>query len=74
MQECESLCASIRKISQKFSTHNYGSKLRVQVICASSVELGGEAAFDKETSFFVEKLEEELGTHITLELDLLPLC
>ena len=59
--EYEWLGLSIRKLAQRFSDHHHGLKTRVQIIPTKE-----EA---QETfPFFMTKLEEELGTHVTLEL------
>jgi len=67
--EYEALGVSIRQ----FSEHNCGSKTRVQVVYEPSEE-ESQAIGDGEIPFFMTKLEEELGTHVILELDLLPVA
>ena len=60
------LGASIREVARRFSNHHRGLKTRVQVI--SSRE-NAQAVGNKETSPPVmAEFEEELGTHVTLEL------
>jgi len=70
--EYERLGVSIRKIAQRFSEHHCGLKTRVQVVY-QPMEMEAQAIDNGEIPFFISKLEEELGTHVTLELDLLPL-
>jgi len=69
--EYEMLGVSIRKIAQRFSEHHCGLKTRVQVVYQPR-ETEAQAIDNGEIPFFMMKLEEELGTHVTLELDLLP--
>ena len=69
--EYERLGVSIREIAQRFSEHHRGSKTRVQVIYQPT-EIEAQAIDDGETPFFMTKLEEELGTSVVLELNLLP--
>ena len=72
MQEYATLGGSIRKIAQRFSNHHRGLKTRVQVIYYPT-EQEAQAIDDGEIPFFMTKLEEELGAHLTLELKLLSL-
>jgi len=65
------LGASIREIAQRFSERHCGLKTRVQVIYPPSRE-EAQAIANGEVPFFMMKLEEELGTHVALELDLPP--
>jgi hypothetical protein len=65
------LGVSIQKIAQRFSNHHRGSETRVQVnYCPRKRE--AKAIDGGEIPFFMTKLEEELGTHLALELKLLP--
>lgn len=69
--EYEKLGVSIRKIAQRFSERHCGLKTRVQVIHRPALE-ETQAFKDGEIPFFMTKLEEELGTHVTLGLNLHP--
>ena len=69
--EYERLGFSIRKIAQRCFGHYGGLKTRVQVVYEPP-EKEVQAFYNGEISFFVTKLEEELGTRVNLELDLLP--
>ena len=71
MLEYTTLGVSIRKIAQRFSNHHRGSKTRVQVNYYPS-EQEAQAIDDGEIPFSMAKLEEELGTHVILEMKLLP--
>jgi hypothetical protein len=61
------LGVSIRKIAQRFSDHHRGLKTRVQVLYQP---MGKEAqGIDNgEIPYFMTRLEEGLGAHVTLEL------
>jgi len=69
LPEYEKLGVSIRKVAQRFSERHCGLKTRVQVIYRSARE-ETQAFKDGEIPFFMTKLEEELGTHVTLGLNL----
>ena len=68
--EYERLGVSIRKIARRFSECHRGLKTRVQVIYPPSKK-EAQAIANGEIPFFMAKLEQELGTLVTLELDLL---
>ena len=69
--EYERLGVSIREIAQKFSKRNCGLKTRVEVVYQPSGK-DVQAIDNGKIPFFMTKLEEDLGTHVILELDLLP--
>lgn len=69
--EYERLGVSIQEVAQRFSKHNHGLKTRVQVIYQPS-EKEVQGFESGEIPLFMTKLEEELGTHVALELKLLP--
>ena len=69
--EYERLGVSIREIAQRFSEHNRGLRTRIQVVYRP-LDKEPQAFDNGEIPFFMTKLEEELGTHAILELDLLP--
>jgi hypothetical protein len=66
------LGVSMRKISQRFSDHNRGLKTRVQVVHRLTEQEAQAIDSNGEIPFFMAKLEEELGTHATLEPKFLP--
>jgi len=71
LPEYGTLGVSIRKIAQRYSEHHRGLKTRVQVTYQPACE-ETQAFKDGEVPFFMKKLEEELGSHVTLELNLYP--
>ena len=71
LPEYETLGVSIRKIAQRYSGRHRGSKTRVQVIYKPMCQ-EMQAFKEGEIPFFMTKLEEELGSYVTLELDLYP--
>lgn len=68
--EYERLGVSVRKIAQRFSDHHRGRKTRVRAVYRPT-ETKARAIDSGEIPFFMTKLEEELGAHVILELDLL---
>ena len=70
--ELAMLGVSMRKISQRFSDHNRGLKTRVQVVHQLTEQEAQAIDNNGEIPFFMTKLEEELGTHATLEPKFLP--
>jgi len=71
LQEYGTLGVSIRKIAQRYSERHRGLKTRVQVAYPPGCRKA-RAFKDGGVSFCMTKLEEELGSHVTLELDLYP--
>jgi hypothetical protein len=72
MLEFENLGVSVRTIARRYSDLNPGSKTLVKAIWDPLTGMGRTDSVDNGTPLFMMKLEEELGTHATLELDLLP--
>ena len=72
LQEYGALGVSIRKIAQRYSERRRGLKTRVQVAYRPGGCRETRAFKDGGVSFCMTKLEEELGSHVTLELDLYP--
>ena len=68
--EHERLGAAIRKIAERYSDDHPGLKTRVQVNYEPIAEDAGRIE-NGEVPFFMEKLEEELGSRVTLRLNLL---
>jgi len=71
LPEYGALGVSIRKIAQRYSSRHRGLKTRVQV-AYQPMHRETQAFKDGEVPFCMTKLEEELGSHVTLELDLYP--
>ena len=71
LPEYGALGVSIRKIAQRYSERRRGLKTRVQVAYLPGCR-ETRAFEDGGVSFCMTKLEEELGSHVTLELDLYP--
>ena len=71
LPEYGALGVSIRTIAQRYSSCHRGLKTRVQVSYQPACR-ETQAFKDGEVPFCMTKFEEELGSHVTLELDLYP--
>ena len=68
LSECRRLGAPIRRVAQRYSHHNHGSKSLAEVIYEPT-GMEAQAMHNGEVPLFMAKLEEEVGGYMSLRFD-----